>query len=165
MIKIVLLCSLFSLSGFLGFQASKIFDKSIKFFEDLLSFTQSLKNEISFLKTDIFSILKKYEYTSNFNDFLKEYEKILNTKNISQNEITKILENLIFLSDLEKNTISQMFFELGNLGYVEQIERLEFYSTFFKNQLDIHVQKGGKMSPFCKKMGFLIGSLLCIVLI
>ena len=161
----MLLCSLVCLTSFLGFQTSKIYDKSIKFFQDLLTFTQSLKTEISFLKTDIFSILQKYEYKSVFNDFLIDYKKILSQGNLSQNEITKILDKNVSLSDIEKKSISQMFLELGSLGYIEQIERLEYYTSFYKTQLDIHIEKSSKMMPFCKKMGILIGLLVCIILI
>jgi stage III sporulation protein AB len=165
MIKFVLMVLLFGASGYLGFQSAKVYQNKNNFFADLLSFTKSLKNEISFLKTDIFGILKKYEYKSMFNDFLIEYQKILNNKNISQTDIIEILDQNISLTEIQKNTISQMFFELGNIGYLEQIERLEYYTNFYNQEFEKSRDKSNKMEPFCKKMGFMMGSLLCIVLI
>lgn len=165
MIKIILLIALFGASGYLGIQFANTYKKKQDFISDLLNFTKSIKNEISFMKTDLLSILNKYEYKSSFNEFLIEYTNLIKTKNQSQNEILGILEKLSNFNDLEKNTISQMFFELGNIGYIEQIERLEFYINFYDDILKKSSEQSGKMIPFCKKMGFLMGLLVCIVLI
>ena len=165
MIKFVLMVLLFGTSGFLGFQVAKVYENNQNFFVDLLNFTKSIKNEISFLKTDIFVILSKYKYNSVFNDFLIEYKKKLNNGNLSQNEIIKILNKNSSLNNIQINTISQMFFELGNIGYVEQLERLNYYINFYNQELEKSRGKTDKMSPFCKKMGFLFGLLVCIVLI
>lgn len=165
MIKIISMVMLFCASGFLGFQVANIYKDKQYFFVDLLNFTKNLKNEISFMKTDILSILKKYEYKSDFNKYLKEYQNLLKLKNYTKIEIDKILYSFSFLSDYEKNTINQMFFELGNIGYTEQLERLNFYENVYKDALERSRQKNDKMIPFCKKMGFLMGALICIVLI
>ena len=135
MIKFALLFCLLGASGYLGFQFANTYKKKDDFLSDLLNFTKSIKNEISFMKTDLLSILNKYEYKSNFNDFLLKYQNLLKSKNQSQNEIIEILEKISNFDDLEKNTISQMFFELGNIGYIEQIERLEYYINFYENLL------------------------------
>ena len=165
MIKFALLFCLLGASGYLGFQFANTYKKKDDFLSDLLNFTKSIKNEISFMKTDLLSILNKYEYKSNFNDFLIKYQNLLKSKNQSQNEIIEILKKISNFDDLEKNTISQMFFELGNIGYIEQIERLEYYINFYENLLKKSSEQSGKMMPFCKKIGFLIGLLVCIVLI
>lgn len=165
MIKLVLMVLLLGTSVHLGFQIAKVYEKNQDFFQDLLSFTQSIKNEISFLKTDIFSILNKYEYKSAFNNFLIDFKHKLNNGNLSQNEIIEILQKNINLTDLQVSTISQMFFELGNIGYLEQLERLNYYIDFYNGELEKSRDKSGKMSPFCKKLGLLIGLLVCIVLI
>lgn len=165
MIKFVLLLLLFGASGYLGFQTAKVYQNKCNFFNDLLSFTKSLKNEISFLKTDIFSILKKYDYKSLFGNFLIEYKNKLSEKKLSQSEIVEILQGVIDLTQIQKNTISQMFFELGNIGYLEQLERLEYYTNFYNQEFEQSRDKLSKMAPFCKKMGFMMGLLICIVLI
>ena len=72
---------------------------------------------------------------------------------------------IAYLKDDEYESISQMFFELGNIGYVEELERLNYYIDFYDAEIEKCRVKTDKMSPFCKKMGFLIGLLVCIVLI
>ena len=74
MIKIASLFLLFLCSGYLGFQISKIFEEKQNFYLDLLDFTNCIKNEISFVKTDILTMLNKYQYKSKFNIFLNEYK-------------------------------------------------------------------------------------------
>lgn len=165
MIKFVLMVLLFSASGYLGFQTAKVYETNQNFFIDLLSFTKSIKNEISFLKTDLFSILSKYQYKSIFNIILTEYKNKLINNNLSQNEIIEILQKYIKLNNVQMNNISQMFYELGNIGYEEQLERLNYYIEFYNDELEKSRGETGKMAPFCKKMGFLIGLLVCIVLI
>ena len=165
MIKIVSMILLFCASGYLGFQVANVYKAKQDFYVDLLSFTKSIKNEISFMKTDILTILQKYEYKSQFNKFLKDYQNLLKLKNYNKNEIDKILATFSFLNEYEKNTINQMFFELGNIGYTEQLERLNFNENVFKETLEKSREKSDKMMPFCKKIGFLMGALVCIVLI
>ena len=98
MIKVVLMVILFGTSGYLGFQTAKVYEIKQNFFIDILSFTKSIKNEISFLKTDLFTILKKYQYDSAFNNFLIGYQKLLNSKKITQNDMLEILQKNISLN-------------------------------------------------------------------
>ena len=165
MIRIALMVLLFGCSGYLGFQSAKAYENKQKFFADLISFIKSIKNEISFLKTDLFSILNKYEYTSVLNIILIDFKQKLKNKKLSQNEINEILDKNINLNEIQKNTICEMFFELGNIGYLEQIERLNYYIDFFNMEFEKSRSKTDKMAPFCKKIGFLVGMLVCIVLI
>ena len=166
MTKIVLLLALFSSSGFLGFQISKVYDSKVKFFQDCFDFVKNIKTEISFLNTDLISIFSKYKYQSIFEEIKNQIAKLYENQNIFNIEnIKNIISNNITLKDDELNTISQMFFELGNVGYFEQLERLEYYENYFKNTLTKQKDRADKMMPFCKKMGILIGLLVCIVLI
>ena len=166
MIKILLLTALFGACGYLGFETSKVFERNQNLYFDLLSFTKSIKNEISFLKTDILTMLKKYEYNSKFQEILMVYINLLENKNeFSQNDIILLLEKNGIVTQVEKNTISQMFFALGNIGYVEQLERLDFYIEQYTSFFEKSREKSSKMMPLCKKMGVLVGLLICIVLI
>ena len=166
MIKILLLFMLFGSISYIGFESSKIYKSKENFFCDLLSFTKSIKTEISFLKTDILEMINKNKYESKFNDFLIEYKNALkNDKSLSKSNITEILKNIIDLKDDEIESISQMFFELGNIGYNEQLERLEYYIETYINFYNQSNENSKKMMPLCKKMGILTGILVCIVLI
>ena len=165
MIKITLLIILFCVSGYLGFEFANVYKTKQDFFVDLLNFTKNLKNEISFMKTDILSILSKYQYKSAFCVYLSQYKELLMSKNYKRVDIDEIVEKISFLTEYEKNTISQMFFELGNVGYSEQLERLDYYVNIFNDLLENSKKSSDKMIPLCKKIGILTGALVCIVLI
>ena len=165
MIKIVSLVLLFLSSGYLGFQISKIFEEKQNFYLDLLDFTNCVKNEIAFVKTDILTILNKYHYKSNFNDFLNEYKFMLESKNVGKERLLKMLDDISNFDDVEKNCIAQMFFDLGNIGYYEQLENLNFCAENYKQSLEKSRDKSLKFIPLSKKMGFLVGLLICIILI
>ena len=166
MIKFVILVALFGASGLLGFEASKVYTLKKQFFEDILDFTKNIKNEISFLKTDMLSLLSKYHYKSKLQDINNQIISEQKTGEILEYEKVKtIVSKIVILKESETNTISKMYSELGNLGYLEQIERLEYYINQYEAMHKSSVDRANKMMPFCKKMGFLIGSLICIILI
>ena len=166
MIKIILLFTLLGITTYLGFQTSKVFITKENFFCDLLHFTKNIKAEISFMKTDIISILNRNQYQSKFGEFLTKYKLLLNDKKqYSKEKITNIINDVINLKNNQSEAISQMFFEMGNIGYYEQIERLEYYVEIFKEFYEESRESSLKMIPLCKKMGILIGFLVCIILI
>ena len=71
----------------------------------------------------------------------------------------------MFLTETEKNSIIDMFAELGGMGYFEQLERLDYYINFFNDEMNKESSKLTKTSILYKKMGVLVGLLVCIVLI
>lgn len=165
MIKLLLLCALFGTSGYLGVMISRVYDQKELFFEELVEFLNNIKNEISFFKTDIDSILTKYQYKSNLQQINREIlEKIKNDENLDLNQIEKIISKYISLEQKDLVMISQMYCDLGKLGYYEQLEKIQFYIGQFKISMQNNQNRAVKMKPFCKKMGFLIGLLVCIVL-
>ena len=88
MIKLLLLCALFGTSGYLGTMISKVYDQKELFFEELVEFLNNIKNEISFFKTDIVSILSKYQYKSYLRQIKREIlEKNKNNENLNFNQI------------------------------------------------------------------------------
>ena len=166
MIKIILLSAIFVSSTFLGFQISKVFNEKTAFHQDLLDFTKNLKTEISFFKTDIVSILSKYTYKSKFENIKEQIKNLYNSKNqLKIDDINSILTQNITLDETEQKIISQMFFELGQLDYVCQLEQLDYYKNQFETMLTKSKNRADKMIPFCKKIGILTGLLVCIVLI
>ena len=165
MIKILLLCTLFGTSGYLGIMISKVYDQKELFFEEFVEFLNNIKNEISFFKTDIVSLLGKYQYKSNLQQINeKMLEKIKNNENLNLSQIEEIVSKYISLEQKDFVMISQMYYDLGKLGYYEQLEKIEFYINQFKISMQNNQNRAVKMKPFCKKMGFLIGLLFCIVL-
>ena len=166
MIKFMLMGVLFAYSGYLGIMISNVYDEKEQFFNELIDLLNNIKSEISFLKTDIISILKKYKYKSKLENVKSQIVIILeNGDELNHELIINIISKNIIIEQNDLNQISQMFCELGNLGYMEQIERLEYYINLFKNSSKRAKDRAVKMKPFCKKMGFIMGLLVCIVLI
>ena len=166
MIKFSLLLVLFGVSILLGYQTAKVYKDKNKFYQDVLDFSKHLKSEISFLKTDLLSILNKYHYSSVFEKIKNEIcDLYKNNQNIEVDKIKDIIKKNIDIDEAILNNLSQLFFELGRLGYVEELERLEYYIDYFSEISKKKNERADKMIPFCKKMSILLGLLVCIVLI
>lgn len=165
MIKLMLLGALFGASGYLGILISKVYDQKELFFEELVEFLNNTKNEISFFKTDIVSLLSKYQYKSYLQQINQEIlKKIKSDENLELNQIEEIISKYANLEQKDFILISQMYYDLGKLGYYEQLEKIEYYISQIKISMQNNQNRAVKMKPFCKKMGFLIGLLVCIVL-
>lgn len=165
MIKIALLISLFSMCSYLGFCVGNTYLEKQRFYEDLLNFCQLLKNEISFLKTDIISIIRKTTYTSKLNDILVDVSNVLkSTENFSSTDLNDAFDKYSFLSEQDKKMLCDIFSNLGKLSYEEQIGRIEYNIESIDQCLKQIVQKNSKIVPMCKKMGVIVGLLVCIVL-
>ena len=166
MIKIVLLLALFSACGFLGINVSKTYTEKYNFYKELLALCKSLKNDISFLKTDILSIIEKNNFKSKLVYILEDIKKLLKSNTIlKKNEILNILENYNFLSEQDKNCLVSIFCDIGTLGYDEELAKIEYNITTVQNLTDDYKQNKLKFATLSKKMGFLVGLLVCIVLI
>lgn len=165
MIKIILLASIFVSTTYLGFQSSAIFSNKTKFYQELLEFTKNIKSEISFLKTNILDLFSKYKYSTKLEKIKNQiYLAYKTNQSLSFENIKELVSHELSFDEAEINQISQMFYELGNLGYMEQIERLDYYINHYEIELKKSKDRADKMIPFCKKMGSLIGLLVCIVL-
>lgn len=166
MIKIILLVALFSACGFLGINVSKIYSEKYNFYKELLTFCKSLKTDISFLKTDILSIMQKTNFKSKLSNILDDV-KILLTKNtiINKNEFLISLEKYQFLTEQDKSCLCLIFCEIGNLGYDEELSKIEYNINSVEMLMDDFKQNKLKLATLSKKMGFLLGFLVCIILI
>ena len=166
MIKVLILCGIMALTTFVGFETSKTYSKKVDLYSDLLDFCRSVKNEITFLKTDIMTIYGKNTYKSELNDIIKKITNLINNnKLVEANDIKGLLNQYSDLSDKDKELISGLFYNLGRLNYDQQIESLEYYIECFDDLVKKQIEKSNKMTPFCKKIGILIGLTICIMLI
>lgn len=166
MIKIIILISIFGLCGYVGLGFGKIYKNKILFYEEYKNFCELLKNEISFLKTDLISIISKCKYKSCFKDVLSFYENSL--KNNADFEIEKLCNKIsknIFLDEEDKRLINNLFIDLGLIGYDEQLKKINWCGEEISKKMEKYKSKSDKFIPLCNKMGFLVGLLVCIVLI
>ena len=166
MIKFLILCGILSLTSYVGFQLSKTYSQKTEFYEDILSFCKSLKNEISFLKTDVVSILEKSQYKSILNDILSDIISQLKTEDILKREdVIQVLSKHNCLTEKDKDILCELFCNLGKLSYDSQLSSIDYNIENFQELLTKQTELSNKMRPLCKKMGVLIGVAVCIVLI
>lgn len=166
MIKIVLLMLLFGACGVLGINFGNVFNDKYLFYKELLDFCKSLKTDISFLKTDIISIIEKNNYKSKLSDILVDVKNLMQKNTILQkNDILSVLEKYHFLTDQDKNCLVSIFCEIGTFGYEEELSKIEYNITTVDGILNDFKQNKLKFAGLSKKMGFLVGLLVCIALI
>ncbi|HBB44566.1 MAG TPA: hypothetical protein DCZ34_00370 [Clostridiales bacterium] len=157
MIKIALLISLFAMCSYLGFSVGNTYLEKQRFYEDLLNFCQLLKNEISFLKTDIISIISKTTYTSKLNNILFDVSNVLiSTENFSSTDLNDDFDKYSFLSEQDKKMLCDIFSNLGKLSYEEQIGRIEYNIASIDQCLKYHSQKTAKLFQCARKWVLLL---------
>ena len=165
MIKYFILLAIFGLSTIAGIEFSNTYARKVQFYEDALDFSKILKNEIIFMKTDIMTIFSRQQYKSQFNDVLNSLKTLYFEKNgVQIDKIDDVLKSFDILNENDRKIISGLFSSLGKLSYEEQLKQIDFYTDKFQSVLQKQRMEYEKMSPFCKKMGILVGLAICIVL-
>ena len=165
MIKYLILVAILGLSTIAGIEFSNTYTRKVQFYEDALDFSKILKNEIIFMKTDIMTIFSRQQYKSQFNDVLNSIKTLYFEKNgVQIAKINDVLKSFDILNENDKKIISSLFSSLGKLSYDEQLKQIDFYTEKFESALQKQRIECEKMSPFCKKMGILVGLAICIVL-
>jgi len=165
MIKFAILMGILCLSSFVGFEMSKTYKEKLMLYEDILSFCKTLKNEISFLKTDILTIINREQYKSHFGQILSDFsDKTKDKDSFDKEQIGNLLNKYKILTEQDKNLLTAFLYSLGKLSYEEQIASLEYYINIFDDLIKKQSENNKKMVPLCNKMGILIGLVICIVL-
>src|SRR5574344_2236290 len=150
--KVILICALFSACSYLGFQIANSIAKKQKLYFDILDFCRNVKNSVSFLKTDILDIYSTNRTNGDFDKVLDVAVGILENGNqIIEKDFFEHLDKLNFLNNNDKAMLSKMFAEIGNMGYFEQIERMEYYINQFDVVNKVYMEKSGKMQSLSKK--------------
>lgn len=162
----VLLLLLFSACGLLGINVSKTYTAKHNFYKDVLLFCKNLKNDISFLKTDLVSVLSNNNYKSNFSAILADVSLLL-TNNLltDKTQIIKVIAKHNFLTENDINFLTEIFYNLGMLGYNEELCKIEYSINNAQSFVEDYEKNNLKYAALSKKMGFLTGILVCIVLI
>lgn len=166
MIKVVILLGILGLSSYIGFVGSNTYRQKLTFYEDILSFCKTLKNDISFLKEDILTVVSKQQYKSFLKQILDDFCQMLkNSENASKVQINDLLSKYSLLTEQDKNLLTEFLGNLGKLSFDEQIYSIEYYINTFNDLFNRQNESNAKMIPFCNKIGILIGLVICIVLI
>ena len=165
MIKILCLSMMFGLFGYVGLSLGKNYTEKANFLNDIIFFIRNIKSEIAFLKTDLIKICENYECKSKLKNVLEKYLNLLkNNEEISAENLFKIFDENI-LTENENRILIELFSSLGKLNMEEQLNKLNAFENLFIPIYENQVKNNSKYVPLCNKMGFLMGALVCIVLI
>ena len=150
--KLVLIIVLGCSFIILGLNVKKHYKQKSDFYDCLVKFLSVLNQEISFLKSDLESIINSHHYSEDFDYFLQEY--LLNRK-----------VNLSFLSDEENYQLLQFLDSLGKGDVEREINNLSYYSIQFSDKLVKVKQDESTNGNMYFKLVSLVGIVVCIVLI
>ena len=153
MIKTLLIISILIVSVVIGLTIKNYFSVRHQIYLDFKDIIQSIKTEITFLKTDKISLLKKQNCSSkvaqeNLNDYIEAGQA--ETKFLNQNENFKLNE---FLNSIGKNNIDG------------EIMGLQYYENIIIKDCNLSEEKLNKYGTFSVKLAIIIGTLIAIILI
>lgn len=167
MIKYALMLVLLGCFGYVGIEISKTYIKKQEFYENLLNFCNLLLAEIGFLKNDLISICKRQETSvgTEFNKVLVSFSnKLISNNETSEKDFNNLITHL-FLTKNEIYYLKEFFNSLGKTGVDAQINLINYYISIFNQNLISAKENNQKFNPLFKKMGWIVGLLVCIVLI
>lgn len=153
--------------SYVGYGLGTYYVKRHRFLVDLITFASQLKVEIGFANETLSQIVQKHikEYDAAFTTLLRAYLRLLKR---SEYITTKQLKNnlpLHYLEEVEQKQVLQFFNFLGKSDAKNQIEVIEKQLVLFQVMLNSAVEERKKYASIFKKLGFLVGVLILIVMI
>lgn len=160
-LKIICIIILFCLIVYVGYGIFCYYKKRQLFYDDLINFVNYLNTEISFLKTDLISIIDRScnKYHKELNDLLCSYLLNLRKNN------NKFSANLKVLSNEENQTLSNFFNSIGRTNIEEQKVCIAHYKSRFSEQKLISEEDKNKNGLTYFKLCIVVGLGVCIVFI
>lgn len=143
--KFVLLLVIFSTCVCIGFEIKKFFADRLKFYESMMAFCEYAKQQISFYGTTKDKILEcgKSEILANVFDGI---------------------DNRL-LSSAENQKVQEFINSIGRYDSQNEIQNIEFYKTYFAQQVKCCQSEMSKKGGLSLKLSILVGILLCILLL
>lgn len=144
-------------------QISKYFKRRKNFYKEYFNFLQTLLSEISFLKTDLVSIINRQIENNNSTDFtktLKVFQDYISKDNNSQLAI-----NSSILSKEENQELTNFFSSIGKKSLLDEIENIKHTTTLIEQKSNQVSEYFSKYSPISIKSGILISLLVIIIFI
>lgn len=151
---------------YIGFGLSDYYVKREKLFYQLNRFCEKLKADIAFLQKPLKEILLSAEKEFILlTPVLSACISILDSGNAINAENLYNMLNLRHLEGEEKKLVCGFFSTLGKSDRITQIENIENYLTLFKIAENSCESERKKYSPMFKKMGFICGITICLLII
>jgi|LGOV01.1.fsa_nt_gb stage III sporulation protein AB len=153
--------------SYIGYGVGHYYVKRQHLLQNLISFASYVRAEIAFAHLNLENIVKTHipEFDKNFRIVLKNYLKTL--KKSDYITIKELRENVssIYLEENELNEMLQFFSFLGKSDIDSQITIIDKHLVSFKNFLNSAKGQRERYSGMSKKLGFLMGILILIIML
>lgn len=153
MIKFILIIAIIVCSSLIGVVIKNHFLNRLNVFKEFKELCKILSTEISFLKTDKYTLLKKQQFKLKGSaDFINDY--ILLGKG-----------NLNILNTSENRLINDFLNSIGKKDVDGELHNLKFYENLISKECVVAEEKYNKYGLFAIKISIVFGTLIAILLI
>lgn len=127
------------------------------FYKSLCNFKNDLYSEVCFFRNSLTDLLKKTYISEAFNKFLQLH---LNEENKNNS-----VDNLLFLSESEKNDVNLFFDKIGKSDQETQVKLCENFGKRFENAAEVAQSEYKKYGTLYKKTGLIIGIAAFVIIV
>ena len=144
---------------YIGFGIENYYKMKVQVFYEFLDFIDFANNEISYLKTDIISLIKKFHtnYSSKFSESLLKIE--------NPNKFSIENYNIFYLSNNEKQMIITFIQDTTKIDFIGQKQYFESYKNKTKKHINKIEEDKNIKGGLAKKLAPLLGIGILIILI
>ena len=160
--KIVLILFVISGCSYAGFGVSKNFKSKVNFYHDMLLFCSGLKCDLSFLKLRLDNVFAK---ATGGKEFVFLCEKATQSLKSAKSQLIqyKDLDEIVFLSKKEKQTLYGFFDVLGKSDVANQQMQIDGYEKIFFDCLENAKQEYKTKGALYGKLGIYAGLFVAIL--
>lgn len=153
MIKLILIILILLVSVAIGLTIKNFFSTKYNIYVDFKDIIQSIKSEISFLKTDKRTLLKKQCCKNKHaQEFLNDYIKLGQAETM-------------FLTSNENLRLNEFLDSIGKSDVDGELMSLKYYENLINKDCQVQEEKLNKYGNFSVKLAIIIGTLISIILI
>lgn len=158
MLKILLGIIIVGLTTIVGKKATKRHILRTNFFSSLSEFNSALLRDLAYKKDGVVSVLKKKYQDEEFNEYVRKVSFAY-----INNEQTPFPPE--FLSETDKKTVTEYFYEIGRYGERAQKDYLKVKREEFAEKVTELKKISDKFSTLGSKLGFALGAVLFILIV
>lgn len=160
-VGILLVC----FTTFCGYLFARKYRQRKKFFTQWTLFNERFLSEIAYYRRPIKEFYQKYEYESEFNEFLLDFIKVLSHGAPKKETYDKILEEFPFLEKEDKSQIVDYFLMLGRGDSGSQKSYFSSAKASLSTRLGEVENQAKRYGDLYVKLGFLLGLALLVIIV
>lgn len=156
--KWFLILALIVLIMLIAISVSEQYKDKYDFYNNLKSFLNQLKLNISFKSDKLNRFLQQIKPKKHFKTFILEYQKYLATNKFN-------LSNLDLLEEEEKVELSNIVTNIGKLDKANEIKQIDLFLLSVEAKLALAYENKTKLCPMIIKLSLLFALALAVLLI